>query len=59
MIIFNDRISDYSDLLKKANTCTIGTRWTRQLVTEIYKAVGLSSIFQLFGGCFKRFQINN
>ncbi len=38
-IVFNDRISDYSDLLKKANTCTIKTRWKRQLITEIYKAV--------------------
>ncbi len=26
-IVFNDRISDYSDLLKKANT--IETRWKR------------------------------
>ncbi len=25
-IVFNDRISDYSDLLKKANTCTIKTK---------------------------------
>ncbi len=38
-IVFNDRISDYSDLLKKANTCMIETRWKRQLVTEVYKAV--------------------
>ncbi len=38
-IIFNSRISDYNDLLKKANTCTIETRWKRQLVTEVYKAV--------------------
>ncbi len=37
-IVFNDRISDYSDLLKKANTCTIETRWKRKLVTEVYKA---------------------
>ncbi len=38
-IVFNDIIADYSDLLKKANTCTIETRWKRQLVTEVYKAV--------------------
>ncbi len=38
-IVFNDRISDYSDLLKKANTCTIETRWKRQLITEVYKAI--------------------
>ncbi len=51
-IVFNDRISDYSDLLKKANTCTIETRWKRQLVTEVYKAVNgltpsyISDMFQ-------------
>ncbi len=51
-IVFNDRISDYSDLLKKANTCTIETRWKRQLVTEVYKALNgltpsyISDIFQ-------------
>ncbi len=38
---FNDIISDYSDLLKKANTCTIETRWKRQFVTEVYKAVNV------------------
>ncbi len=26
-------------LLKKANTCTTETRWKRQLVTEVYKAL--------------------
>ncbi len=36
-IIVNERISDYNDLLKKAKTCTIETRWKRQLVTEVYK----------------------
>ncbi len=51
-IVFNDRISDYSDLLKKANTCTIETRWKRQLVTKVYKAVNglapsyISDMFQ-------------
>ncbi len=38
-IVFNDRISNYNDLLEKANTCTIETRWKRQLVTEVFKAV--------------------
>ncbi len=51
-IVFNDRILDYSDLLKKANTCTIETRWKRQLETEVYKAVNgltpsyISEMFQ-------------
>ncbi len=51
-IVFNDRISDYSDLLNKANTCTIETRWKRQLITEVYKAVNgltpsyISDMFQ-------------
>ncbi len=41
-----------SHLLKKTNTCTIETRWKRQLVTEVYKAVNgltpsyISDIFQ-------------
>ncbi len=32
-------ISHYSDLLKKANTYSIETRWKRQLVTEVYQAI--------------------
>ncbi len=45
-IAFNDRISDYSDLLKKINTCTIETRGKRQLVTKVYKAVnGLTPFY--------------
>ncbi len=36
-IVFHYRISDYSDLLKKANTVYL--RWKRQLITEVFKAV--------------------
>ncbi len=36
-IVFNDRISDYTDLLKKANTCIIETRWKRQLRLLLYR----------------------
>ncbi len=51
-IVCNDRISDYSDLLKKANTCVIETRWKRQLITVVYKVVNgltpsyISEMFQ-------------
>ncbi len=45
-IVFSNRISNYSDLLKKANTCTVDTRWKRQLITEVYKAVkGLTPFY--------------
>ncbi len=38
-IVYNDRISDYSELLNEAKICTIETRWKRQLVTEVYKVM--------------------
>ncbi len=38
-IVYNDRTSDYSELLNRAKICTIETRWKRQLVTEVYKAM--------------------
>ncbi len=38
-IVYNDRTSDYSELLNRAEICTIETRWKRQLVTEVYKAM--------------------
>ncbi len=38
-IVYNDRISDYSELLNRAKLCTIETRWKRQLVTEVCKAM--------------------
>ncbi len=41
LFLMSDRISDYSDLLNKANTCTIETRWKRQLITEVYKPVNV------------------
>ncbi len=37
--VFNDIISNYSDFLKKAKTCTIEPRLKRELVTEVYKAL--------------------
>ncbi len=38
-LVFNDRTSDYSELLNRTKICTIETRWKRQLVTEAYKAM--------------------
>ncbi len=38
-IVYNDRTSDYSELLNRTKICTIKTRWKRQLVTEVYKAM--------------------
>ncbi len=38
-IVSNDRTSDYTELLNKAKICTIETRWKRQIVTEVYKAM--------------------
>ncbi len=38
-IVYNDRTSDYSKLLNRAQICTIETRWKRQLVTEVYKVM--------------------
>ncbi len=38
-IVYNDRTSDYSELLNRAKICTIETRWKRQLVTEVCKAM--------------------
>ena len=38
-IVFNDKSSDYGQLLNRAKTCSIETRWKRQLVAEVYKAV--------------------
>ncbi len=34
-IVYNDRTSDYSELLNSAKICTIETRWKRQFVTEV------------------------
>ncbi len=57
-IDFNDRISDYSDLLKKANTCTIETRWKRQLVTEVYKAVNALTPLSYISDMFQEKTVN-
>jgi len=38
-IVFNDKASDYDELLHRAGTCSVETRWKRQLATEVYKAV--------------------
>ncbi len=38
-IVYNDRTSDYSELLNRAKICTIETRWKRQHVTEVYKVM--------------------
>ncbi len=38
-IVYNDRISDYSELLNRAIICTIEIRWKMHLVTEVYKAM--------------------
>ncbi len=39
-IVYNDTpTSDYSELLNRAKIRTIETRWKRQLVTEVYKAM--------------------
>ncbi len=37
-IVYNDRISDYRELVKRVKTCTIETGWKRQLVTNVYQA---------------------
>ncbi len=38
-IVYNDRTSDYSELLNRAKICTIETKWKRQLVTDVYKSM--------------------
>ncbi len=50
----NDRTSDYSELLNRAKICTIETRWKRQLVTEVYKAMNNISHHLTYQTCLKK-----